>query len=152
MSPMPRARRCVLYCAVLALAAAVVGCGAGTKTVTETVEVESQTTYEGSGAGAVDPVTEFCSSPEGEEIDAISAEANQALAHHDKAQLVESVEAMIAIAEVSPPGARCIYAPLDSAKILLGEYPELIRRISEVEQDRELTEADVERIEREAHG
>lgn len=151
MPPMARARRRVLCCAVLALAAAVVGCGAGAKTVTETVEVESRTTYEGSGTGAVDPVTEFCASPEGEEIDALSAEANQALVHHDRAQLVESVEAMIAIAEGSPPGARCIYAPLDSAKILLGEYPELIRLISEVEQDRELTEADVERIERVAH-
>lgn len=152
MPPMAKARRRVLCCIFAALAAAVVGCGAGTKTVTETVEVESRTTYEGSGTGAVDPVTEFCSSSEGEEIDAISAEANRALAHHDKAQLIESVEAMIAIAEESPPGARCVYAPLDSAKILLGEYPELIRRISEVEQDRELTEADVERIEREAHG
>ena len=153
MAASSKAGRVVLGCAALALvAAAVVGCGGDTKTITETVEVESRTTVEGAGTGAADPVTEYCSSPQGEEIDALSAEANQALVHHQKARLVDSVEAMIAIAENSPPGARCIYAPLDSAKILLGEYPELIRRISEVEQSRELTEADVERVEREANG
>ena len=127
------------------------GCGGGTKTVTETVKVETSTTHEGTG-GAVSRVTAFCSSPEGEEVDAISAEANQALTGHDASRLVESVEEMIEIAENSPPGARCVYAQLDSAKILLGEYPELIRRISQVEQGRELTEADVERIEQEGDG
>ena len=148
-----KARRVVLGCAALAfVAAVVVGCGGDTKTITETVKVESRTTIEGAEIGAADSVTEYCSSPKGEEIDVLSAEANQALVNHQKARLVDSVEAMIAIAEGSPPGARCIYAPLDSVKILLGDFPELIRRISEVEQSRELTEADVERVEREADG
>lgn len=129
-------------------ATALFGCGGGTKTVTETVEVESRTTYEGEGGG-VDRVTAFCSSPEGEEVDAIGAEANQALVDHDDAQLVASIEAMIQIAEKSPPGARCVYAPLDSAKILLTEHPALIRRISQVQQSRELTEVDVDRVEQE---
>ena len=132
-------------------ALSLLGCGGGTKTVTETVKVETKTTYKGAGGG-VDRVTAFCSSPEGEEVDAVSAEAGQALTRHDASRLVESVEAMIEIAENSPPGARCVYAPLDSAKILLGEYPALIRRISQVEQRRELTEADVERIEQEGNG
>lgn len=127
------------------------GCGGGTKTVTETVEIETRTSHEGSGA-PVSQVTEFCSSPEGEEIDAVSAEAGQALTQADDAGLVESVETMIGIAEHSPPGARCVYAPFDSAKTLLGEHPDLIRRISEVEQHRELTLADVERVEREGNG
>ena len=78
--------------------AALLGCGGGTKTVTETVEVETRTTHEGSG-DPISQVTEFCSSPEGEEIDAVSAEAGQALTHSDDARLVESVETMIGIAE-----------------------------------------------------
>jgi len=131
--------------------AALLGCGSGTKTVTETVEVETQTTHEGSG-GPISQVTQFCSSPEGEEIDAVSAEAGQALTNHNDAGLVESVETMIRIAEHSPPGARCVYAPFDSVKILLSEHPDLIRRISEVEQQHELTLADVERVEGEGNG
>lgn len=119
--------------------------------MTETVEVETRTTNEGSG-GPISQVTEFCSSPEGEEIDAVSAEAGQALTHNDDARLVESVETMIGIAENAPPGARCVYAPFDSAKGLLTEHPDLIRRISEVEQQRELTLADVERVEQEGNG
>jgi hypothetical protein len=131
--------------------AALFGCGSGTKTVTETVEVETRTTHEGSG-GPISQVTQFCSSPEGEEIDAVSAEAGQALTHHNDADLVKSVEAMIRIAENSPPGARCVYAPFDSVKTLLSEHPDLIRRVSEVEQQQELTLADVERVEGEGNG
>lgn len=119
--------------------------------MTETVEVETRTTQGGAG-GPISRVTQFCSSPEGEEIDAVSAEARQALTHNDDAALVESVETMIRIAEHSPPGARCVYAPFDSVKILLSEHPDLIRRVSEVEQQRQLTLADVERVEREVNG
>jgi hypothetical protein len=140
----------LIGCLVLGCAA-LLGCGSGTKTVTETVEVETRTTQGGSG-GPISEVTRFCSSPEGEEIDAVSAEAGQALAKHNDAGLVESVETMIRIAEHSPPGARCVYAPFDSVKTLLSEHPDLIRRVSEVEQQRQLTLADVERVEREGNG
>jgi hypothetical protein len=95
--------------------------------VTETVEVETRTTHEGSG-GPVSQVTEFCSSPEG-----------------------EAIERMIEIAENAPPGARCVYAPLDASKIGTRD-PALIRRISQVEQEHELTLADVERVEQEGNG
>jgi hypothetical protein len=141
----------LLFGCLVVSCAALLGCGSGTKTVTETVEVETRTTYEGSG-GPISQVTQFCSSPEGEEIDAVSAEARQALIHHNDAGLVASIETMTSIAEHSPPGARCVYAPFDSVKILLSEHPDLIRRISEVEQQRELTLADVERVEREGNG
>jgi len=127
-----------------------IGCGGDSKTVTETVEVETSTTHESAGSGEpVDEVTKFCSSPEGEEMDALGAEAGQALEAHDDAALRRVVQEMIAIAENSPPGARCVYAPFDSVKIVLSEHPDLIRRVSQVQQDRELTEADVERIEQE---
>lgn len=126
------------------------GCGGGTKTVTETVEVETRTTHEGSG-GPVSQVTEFCSSPEGEEIDAVSAEAGQALEAEDEAAQRAAIERMIEIAENAPPGARCVYAPLDASKIGTRD-PALIRRISQVEQEHELTLADVERVEQEGNG
>jgi hypothetical protein len=128
-----------------------VGCGGDSKTVTETVEVETRTTSEtGGGDGEpLDDVTKFCSSPEGEEIQALSAEAGQALEAEDDATLRATVAKMIAVAEDSPPGARCIYAPFDSVKGLLYQHPDLIREISKVQQERELTEADVERIESE---
>lgn len=86
------------------------GCGGGTKTVTETVEVETRTTHEGSG-GPVSQVTEFCSSPEGEEIDAVSAEAGQALEAEDEAAQRAAIERMIEIAENAPPGHEVFTRP-----------------------------------------
>lgn len=132
--------------AMLLCGMALGACGGGTKTVTERIEVESSTS---SGGDPISDITKFCSSLAADELEVVIAEMRIAFEEHDEGRVASLAEEMLEIAEKSPPGARCVYAEVDSTKLFFSRNPTMLTRISGLEQSHELTEADVERIERE---
>ncbi|HEX3360455.1 MAG TPA: hypothetical protein VHS74_05625 [Solirubrobacterales bacterium] len=135
---------------VLLLALAVLaGCGGGSGTVTVTERIETSVTettgHKGGEAFEANPVSEFCSSPTWAELEVLENEIENA----PPAELLALANKIGDLAEKAPPGAYCATQSLGNAKSMLGGYENVIptlKRLQNIEQTKELTPADGERI------